>query len=95
VLKLYNLVCRGGRKPAKAKGAGASSARAKKTGGTGKRAMGGANRKTMNEQEEAERIRRMEEQLRGFDQVQPSTAAAYDQRAGEESSSEEESSDEE
>lgn len=78
MIKLYNLVCKGRKRGKKAKPA------PRKSG------FGGApGRKHLNEQEEADRIRKMEAQLQAFDSRGP--AQAYD----EESSSEEESSDEE
>lgn len=80
VLRLYNLVCRGrkrnGKKPKPAP---------RKSG------FGGApGRKHLNEQEEADRIRKMEAKLQSFEGR--GNANAYDE---EDSSSEEESSDEE
>ncbi|KAK4684080.1 bromodomain-containing factor 1, partial [Tremellales sp. Uapishka_1] len=96
VLKLYNLVCRGlsgGNKRApRPKVAGAP----RRT--TNKKASGGVARKSMNEMEEAERIRRMEAQLQSFDQrgsFGNPGAGAPGVNDGGESSSEEESSDEE
>lgn len=59
VLKLYELVVRG---PKKAK-------QVKKSGNGGnKHATGGLNRKSMNEEVEAERIRKLEAKLAGFEQ---------------------------
>ncbi|WVQ94014.1 hypothetical protein IAU59_001092 [Kwoniella sp. CBS 9459] len=87
VLKLYNLVCRGGKTGKRGKQAGGAGS-AKKAS---KKATGGASRKSVNEREEAERIKRMEAQLQSFD-ARGNAAGAYE---GEESSSEEESSDEE
>ena len=56
---------------------------------TGRKGTGGVTRKHMNEQEEAERIKRMEAQLQSFE------GGAQQQYQGEETdSSEEESSDE-
>ena len=82
VVKLYNLVVRGGRKLTR---------KVLKPKG-GRKATGGANRKTMNEAEEAERIRRMEEQLASFNS-QPSgqgMGQGYDSESSEDESSEEE-----
>ncbi|ORX33563.1 hypothetical protein BD324DRAFT_639326 [Kockovaella imperatae] len=83
IYRLYNLVCRGGRKAARAKpGQGKRSSTGKKAGGA---------RKTVNEQAEEERIRRMEAQLQSFDAGRGGTG--WD--GGDESeSSEDESSDE-
>lgn len=54
--------------------------------------MGGVSRRSVNEREEAERIRRMEQQLQAFESSRPvPQAVGYE----EESSSEEESSEEE
>jgi bromodomain-containing factor 1 len=79
VIKLYNLVCKGGRKRGKK-----AKPQPRKSG------FGGApGRKHLNEQEEADRIRKMEAQLQAFDSRGPA------QSFEEESSSEEESSDEE
>ncbi|WVF66399.1 hypothetical protein IAT40_001139 [Kwoniella sp. CBS 6097] len=83
VVKLYNLVCRGGKTGKRAKQGSAKKA--------SKKATGGASRKSVNEREEAERIKRMEAQLQSFD-ARGNAAGAYE---GEESSSEEESSEEE
>jgi bromodomain-containing factor 1 len=85
-MKLYALVVRGSRKPARPR----SSAPKK----TGRKATGGASRKFMNEDEEAERIRRMEAQLQSFDSgrgAQP--AYGFEEEADD--SSDEESSDDE
>ncbi|TXT12465.1 uncharacterized protein COLE_02875 [Cutaneotrichosporon oleaginosum] len=78
VVKLYNLVCKGRKRGKKAK------PQPRKSG------FGGApGRKHLNEQEEADRIRKMEAQLQAFDSRGPA------QSFEEESSSDEESSDEE
>ncbi|BEI91523.1 uncharacterized protein CcaverHIS019_0403430 [Cutaneotrichosporon cavernicola] len=78
VVKLYNLVCKGRKRGKKVK------PQPRKSG------FGGApGRKHLNEQEEADRIRKMEAQLQAFDSRGPA------QSFEEESSSEEESSDEE
>ncbi|KAK8845381.1 hypothetical protein IAR55_006094 [Kwoniella newhampshirensis] len=96
VLKLYNLVCRGGRtgKTGRPKGQTAMGVQGKKPG---RKAMGGASRKSVNEREEAERIKRMEAQLQSFDSGRGGggSGGAIGGYEGEESSSEEESSDEE
>ncbi|WWD22326.1 hypothetical protein CI109_106817 [Kwoniella shandongensis] len=95
VLKLYNLVCRGGRsgKAGRPKGQLATGAQGKKAA---KKAIGGASRKSVNEREEAERIKRMEAQLQSFDSGRGGGGGgAVGGYEGEESSSEEESSDEE
>ncbi|WVR03392.1 hypothetical protein IAU60_000383 [Kwoniella sp. DSM 27419] len=89
VIKLYNLVCRGGRAGKRAKQGGPGGAGSAKK--AGRKAMGGVSRKSVNEKEEAERIRRMEAQLQSFD----SRGNAVGTYEGEESSSEEESSEEE
>ncbi|WRT63592.1 uncharacterized protein IL334_000515 [Kwoniella shivajii] len=94
VIKLYNLVCRGGRGGAKA---------GRKSGGVakkaGKKASGGVSKRSVNEREEAERIRRMEAQLQSFDSRTVGAGAGPGQVGASyeegESSSEEESSDEE
>ncbi|RXK37656.1 hypothetical protein M231_05068 [Tremella mesenterica] len=80
-VKLYNLVCRGGRKLTR------KVQKSKPSLGSGRKATGGTARKSMNEQEEAERIRRMEEQLKGFDSV---PQQGWDSESSEEESSEEE-----
>jgi len=81
VIKLYNLVCRGRKRGKKNKAA------PRKSG------FGGApGRKHLNEQEEADRIRKMEAQLQSFEGRSSAAAPTYQE---EESSSEEESSDEE
>ncbi|GMK58914.1 hypothetical protein CspeluHIS016_0603560 [Cutaneotrichosporon spelunceum] len=78
VVQLYNLVCKGRKRGKKTK------PQPRKSG------FGGApGRKHLNEQEEADRIRKMEAQLQAFDSRGPA------QSFEEESSSEEESSDEE
>lgn len=88
---MYNLVCRGGRGSGSKRGRGGGGV-AKKAGGTGRKAMGGVSRRSVNEREEAERIRRMEQQLQAFESSRPvPQAVGYE----EESSSEEESSEEE
>lgn len=90
MLKLYNLVVRGGRKAPKNKNAPLKK--------TGRKATGGANRKYMNEEEEADRIRRMEQQLQNYDAGRSGQPAGgrgefgYDEEGDD--SSEEESSDE-
>lgn len=90
VIRLYNLVCRGGRGSGSKRGRGGV---VKKAGGTGRKAMGGVSRRSVNEREEAERIRRMEQQLQAFESSRPvPQAVGYEE---EESSSEEESSEEE
>lgn len=92
VIRLYNLVCRGGRGSGSKRGRGGGGV-AKKAGGTGRKAMGGVSRRSVNEREEAERIRRMEQQLQAFESSRPvPQAVGYEE---EESSSEEESSEEE
>ncbi|WVQ80446.1 hypothetical protein IAT38_002551 [Cryptococcus sp. DSM 104549] len=98
VLKLYNLVCRGGRSSAGPKRAKNGQGK-KATGGTGKKAMGGVSRRSVNEKEEAERIKRMEAQLQAFESQRGAgvggmggVGQGYEE---EESSSEEESSEEE
>jgi len=89
VLKLYNLVVRGRK-------TGRSKAGAKKTG---RKATGGANRKFMNEDEEAERIRKMEEKLNTFEGAQNDRRGGFgngnEYDEADEESSEEESSDDE
>lgn len=90
---MYNLVCRGGRGSGSKRGRGGGGGVAKKAGGTGRKAMGGVSRRSVNEREEAERIRRMEQQLQAFESSRPvPQAVGYEE---EESSSEEESSEEE
>ncbi|KAL1412072.1 transcription initiation at TATA-containing promoter protein [Vanrija albida] len=81
VLKLYNLVCRG------RKGRGKKNKVQPRKSGFG----GAPGRKHLNEQEEADRIAKMEAQLQSFEGRSSAAHAGYD----EESSSEEESSDEE
>lgn len=89
VLKLYNLVVRGRK-------TGRSKAGAKKTG---RKATGGANRKFMNEDEEAERIRKMEEKLNTYEGAQNDRRGGFgngnEYDEADEESSEEESSDDE
>ncbi|KAK1926264.1 putative Bromodomain transcription initiation factor [Papiliotrema laurentii] len=85
VTKLYNLVVRGGRKAPKNKNRPLKK--------TGRKATGGANRKFMNEDEEADRIRKMEAQLQSFDAGKSQAGGfGYDDEGDD--SSEEESSDE-
>jgi bromodomain-containing factor 1 len=83
VVKLYNLVCRGGRKPGRPKGQTAVGQGKK----PGRKGTGGVSKRSMNEQEEAARIKRMEQQLQNFNS-QPT----YEET---DESSEEEESDEE
>ena len=82
IYRLYNLVCRGGRRAPRSKPGQGRKSSGKKAGGA---------RKTVNEQQEEERIRRMEQQLQNFD----SGRGGMGWEGGEESeSSDEESSDE-
>ncbi|WWD06100.1 hypothetical protein V865_004185 [Kwoniella europaea PYCC6329] len=102
VAKLYNLVCRGrrgGSKPGRKSLGGASAGPGGSAKKAGKKASGGVTKRSVNEREEAERIRRMEAQLQSFDsraggagQGLGSGGVGYEEG---ESSSEEESSDEE
>ncbi|ORY31924.1 hypothetical protein BCR39DRAFT_479450 [Naematelia encephala] len=87
VYKLYKLVCG----PKRKMGRKSNSAMGQSSKKPGRKGTGGVSRKSMNEQEEADRIRRMEAQLQSFD---PSRGAMYE--GGEDSdSSEDESSEEE
>ncbi|WVN87363.1 uncharacterized protein L203_102541 [Cryptococcus depauperatus CBS 7841] len=90
ITRLYNLVCRSGRGASSKRGRGGGV----KKSGTGRKAMGGVNKRSVDEREEAERIKRMEAQLQMFDRPvahQNPMGMGYE----EESSSEEESSEEE
>ncbi|ODN97046.1 hypothetical protein I350_08025 [Cryptococcus amylolentus CBS 6273] len=98
ISRLYNLVCRGQRGGHAKRGRGSG----KKATGTGRKAMGGVSRRSVNEREEAERIRKMEAQLQAFSGQ--GAGMQLGQQAGaqggangfeEDSSSEEESSEEE
>ncbi|WVQ76401.1 hypothetical protein IAR50_006067 [Cryptococcus sp. DSM 104548] len=98
ISRLYNLVCRGQRGGHAKRGRGG-----KKAAGTGRKAMGGVSRRSVNEREEAERIRKMEAQLQAFSGhgggMQPGQGQVGAQGGAngfeEDSSSEEESSEEE
>ena len=68
-MKLYNLVVRGPRKLQS--GRPKSQAALVQGKKPGRKGTGGLARKSMNELEEAERIRKMEDQLASFDNPQP------------------------
>ena len=90
VSQLYNLVCRGG--APRRNGPGRPKGQSAVVGGKkpGRKATGGYNKRSMNEQEDGERIARMEAQLQSFDAPAAGGAGGYESESSEEDESEEE-----
>ena len=90
VSQLYNLVCRGGAPRRSTAGRPKNQSAVVAGKKPGRKATGGYSKRMMNEQEEADRIARMEAQLQTFNEPSAAGNGGYETESSDEDESDEE-----